>query len=553
MRPGPTVLAGRSATRRALVASVVVAGLVAGGGGAGATDLAATGSPPASIDRGTVVGVSTLIGDAVGATLDERGGTLTTTSGPITYTLTVPADALLSPTTITMTPISPISGSPLEEPSAAGVVFGPDGLLLAAPAKLTITGGPSTVGSVGFGFGGAGEDFHLVPFVPGAGVVLPVRHFSGVGYGAASPAIVARIAAAHVVDSLDAIAQAQAAYFSAHPDDPNGLLRLEEYGIEAQQVAEQGIMAALDDPLDLGAAAIVQWLAAEASLQLIGSGIDRDISVVTKLLDRLDAELDRMCTEGSADPMATTIGILVVARMRALVFGYGAGTDARDGAAFDARLHACEVTLSVKPTISWLGVNVASMQDAPIHDSMILAGPLLQLSLQLSPKTRTPLGTRPTGRRYRWQVDVPLTISDFTTDNECWTGAAPVIHTGFEPTLHIEVAPDLNVTRPIGVPDKRAGAPPPAISAAVKMNLRGGVAYTLFPDPPHRTCDPYNRPIALFLDTSWAAVDGSAPDRVLFGGGAIGWSRTSPPGSTQSGSRIGYYTITTDVAYSVSK
>ncbi|NYJ03715.1 hypothetical protein HNR19_004413 [Nocardioides thalensis] len=110
-----------------------------------------------------------------------------------TYTLTIPAQALVAPEQITMTPVAAVGDLPLSGGLAAAVELKPHGLLLMKPAVLTIDGpdlGPLAQ-QTPFYFHGGGEDFHLYPPLPpragdGADVVrLPVLHFStpGVGLG----------------------------------------------------------------------------------------------------------------------------------------------------------------------------------------------------------------------------------------------------------------------------------------------------------------------------------------------------------------------------------
>jgi hypothetical protein len=511
----------------------------ASGGPAGSTASSASAVPAASIDTGTVVGVTLASDKVVSATIDEEGGTLVATAGSITYTLAVPVDALLSPATITMTPIATISGSPLEVPPAAGVVFGPDGLLLAATATLTITGGPPAPGTIAFGFDGSGTDFHLVPYVPGSGIVIPVSHFSGVGYGAASPAIVARIASMHVANAIDAIGQALAADFVAHKDDL-GSAPLADRFAEAQRLAETAITAAMDDPLVLGPPAITQMLGIERQYQLLGLAHQSDYSKLAPLLDKAEAALRQMCADGSADPVATIRAILGLERQRQLT-----GLESAGLADISARLDACKLTLSVKPEIAWHQADGNwYLHDVMQNHWMVLSGPATNLVLGISEITRTPLGAKPAGQRYRWMADVPLMASGARADDGCWTGAPFGPVPGYEPLLHVEIVPDLNVTRPVAAPKGDAGASP-AIAAEMTMDLRGGIA-----EPINGTCMLHQdgaTALLLLLAPSWATVKGSSPERVLFGGGAVTWTRQSP--------HYDYHTwdISTNVVYTISK
>jgi CARDB len=128
-------------------------------------------------------GVSVPISAAAGGTITATGADGTT------YALALPAGALLSDETITMTPVSAVPGSPLGS-LVGGVELGPEGLQLALPGTLTIT--PSApVGQVshtGFVAYEGGSDFSLYPVNAGPGIAMTVTHFSTYGDAAATSA-----------------------------------------------------------------------------------------------------------------------------------------------------------------------------------------------------------------------------------------------------------------------------------------------------------------------------------------------------------------------------
>ena len=113
-----------------------------------------------------------------------------------TYTLVIPAGALIGPETITLTPVLPVGDLPLSGGLEAAVELKPHGLVLLKQATLTIDA-PS-LGPIAqqtpFYFHEGGEDFHLYPILrprPGddASVVrFPIEHFSTPGVGLATPA-----------------------------------------------------------------------------------------------------------------------------------------------------------------------------------------------------------------------------------------------------------------------------------------------------------------------------------------------------------------------------
>ena len=125
-----------------------------------------------------------------GAISSASGGTLTATGGDgTTYTLDVPAGAVLSDVKVSMTPLSSIDDLPFVDGLAGGVQFGPEGLRLLQPAKLTITPSTAPTGTpVAFGYHGSGTDLALIPVAvgPGTSYVVHVMHFSGAGVAGAS-------------------------------------------------------------------------------------------------------------------------------------------------------------------------------------------------------------------------------------------------------------------------------------------------------------------------------------------------------------------------------
>ena len=104
----------------------------------------------------------------------------------------IPKDALLSDTSITLTPVAAIAGLPLSGGLIAGVDMKPEGLRFVKAATLTIT--PPAGFSVpverqvGFGYSASGKEFHLEPLAMGTAIRLKVFHFStrGVGDGTAA-------------------------------------------------------------------------------------------------------------------------------------------------------------------------------------------------------------------------------------------------------------------------------------------------------------------------------------------------------------------------------
>jgi hypothetical protein len=128
----------------------------------------------------------------VAAVVGPEGGTLVASGADGTsYTLALPAGALVVPTAVAMTPVAEIGDLPLTGGLVAAVQFAPEGLALPVPATLTIVV-PQAVdpaGLVAFDWSGLGGDFGLgLVAASGQTLTLLVTHFSGVGAGTAAPA-----------------------------------------------------------------------------------------------------------------------------------------------------------------------------------------------------------------------------------------------------------------------------------------------------------------------------------------------------------------------------
>ncbi|HUR03976.1 MAG TPA: IPT/TIG domain-containing protein, partial [Nonomuraea sp.] len=115
--------------------------------------------------------VSALIGASAG-TIEVEG-----------ITLELPAGAVPDGTTITLTPLRTLVGSPFGG-APVGVLMEPSGLVLLQPATLTL---PRPAGSAPgaiatFGFNDNAQSFHLVPHVLSADAIrILIWHFSGAG------------------------------------------------------------------------------------------------------------------------------------------------------------------------------------------------------------------------------------------------------------------------------------------------------------------------------------------------------------------------------------
>ena len=119
-------------------------------------------------------------GHAASAVLGAAGGAVEVhTAAGAQLTLTLPAGALDDDTSITVTRVSRLGGLPGKLKFVSGVQFGPNGLALAKPGTLVITG---KVGARGIAWFDDGRDVYRHPFTRTAsGAEFTVAHFSGVG------------------------------------------------------------------------------------------------------------------------------------------------------------------------------------------------------------------------------------------------------------------------------------------------------------------------------------------------------------------------------------
>jgi hypothetical protein len=152
----------------------------------GTPDPAGTGGPTVPIPPPKPLDVSVTLDEtrAVSRVVPLKGGTISVTAedGAV-YTLTIPEDALLEATTITMTPISTLEGTPIEGEQLYGVGLKPDGLRLYQAATLTIspTGEGETAQAAAFSTKGGGKEFHLYPLELKSGLAMKLLHFSDYG------------------------------------------------------------------------------------------------------------------------------------------------------------------------------------------------------------------------------------------------------------------------------------------------------------------------------------------------------------------------------------
>ena len=128
----------------------------------------------------------------VQAAITPSGGSLALTDARGNkFSLTIPANALLSTTTITMTPVTSIAGLPAGGTFNAGVQLEPDGLELLQPALLTIAlaSSPSVDSIIPLGWHGGGQGIYLNLVQPQSNsLTMVLNHFSGAGVASGNDA-----------------------------------------------------------------------------------------------------------------------------------------------------------------------------------------------------------------------------------------------------------------------------------------------------------------------------------------------------------------------------
>lgn len=119
-------------------------------------------------------------------TVGPAGGRVTVTAADGTvFTLDVPPGGLSRPTTITLAPVTSLTGAPGGLQHVMAVRAAPEGLRFAVPARLTVT--PTAPvparGWFGIGMTGAGAGLELTPAGAANGTVLAavIQHFSVLG------------------------------------------------------------------------------------------------------------------------------------------------------------------------------------------------------------------------------------------------------------------------------------------------------------------------------------------------------------------------------------
>ena len=219
-------------------------------------------------------------GSAAKASIGVDGGTIVAhgASGA-TFTLTVPAGALLQPTEITVTPVTSMSGNEVAASSVATADLAPSGLEFMRAATLHIDLPTAPTGRVvGIGYSGDGQDFHLMPAVPGTtpqSFDIPVLHFSGNGVSGASAAAIISLAQQIGASAQSRLEQAIGAVLGKKAGEALTAGDIAQItallGDYYTQVVKPRLVAAQTDDKQLKSAAETYW-GWERATELLGLG-----------------------------------------------------------------------------------------------------------------------------------------------------------------------------------------------------------------------------------------------------------------------------------------
>ena len=267
-----------------------------------------------------------------------------------TYTLVVPPDALLGPTTITMTPVASVEGLPLSGGLVAGVQLEPHGLALYAPVELVIDS--PDAGAVAtqtpFLFHEGGEDFHLYPpDLPQPGddantLRMSLTHFStpGVGSGTAAdrgevashPPARSQAQAEAAISSL--VAQERASVLAGNAPDPalgpRIVTILESYYEQSLRPRLVEAEGATDISEAEAALLVSEALSLARQLSLLGQ---EDSAVVADIMQRVERVLRAVMSSAWNDCLdhdLSSLEVLVRSARMAALLGYAWQQEAMD-------------------------------------------------------------------------------------------------------------------------------------------------------------------------------------------------------------------------------
>lgn len=285
---------------------------------------------PKSLGRATFT-VDTAKKDSAQFTADGTDTTVSVTDrGGLTWTLVIPEDALLEPTTITITAMSSVSVDTLGK-LAGGVVFEPDGLTFLAPAKLTVTGKGMTTHSLLMTGQHDGANLALAgnEKVEG-GVSADIYHFSSAmmsnGGDAAQITGMENQASENYSEAMKKAADLlkQKIDDSDIPPDISLKCKKGTHDLDINKYYGEFLKKLKEPEMTV----VTELLAAERSKQYMGTSNDNNAyEVAAKLLDRLRTKVSKIISKYKNQPdkfYATAAAFIQVERLYGSVGGKGA-------------------------------------------------------------------------------------------------------------------------------------------------------------------------------------------------------------------------------------
>ena len=250
------------------------------------------------------------------------GGTVTATGADgSVFTLDIPGDALLTPTEITMTPVSSIADLPLGGGLGAAVKLAPEGLRFYHYATLIITPAQAIPLSqqTFFGFQGNGEDFHLEPPVAGSSALqIKLLHFSGAGVGNGTSADRAAILMHNASDVENRLRQSISEQMRLAREQNAAVDATALFSDTWQEYMDQVVtprIQAASSSCAAGKSAIQTLLGLERQKQLLGAGPDNALDLMSSLLP----QVARACLQEAYDACVNQHDLREIVR---LVLGY---------------------------------------------------------------------------------------------------------------------------------------------------------------------------------------------------------------------------------------
>jgi hypothetical protein len=387
------------------------------------------------------------------AVIGSDGGTLETTDAAgVTYTLTVPKNALVSTQGVRLTPVS-FESLPFGTPASAGVAIEPDGIQLEAVATLTVKGGGAT--QQAFTFHGPGHDLARWIVSGTETRSLPVLGFAGFGLapdttgpadwrpGDPATRAVHDLAPTFYGDARTLALIGVTPIAQAEIDDQKVIDSLCAAARERFERAVAMQPQALGDPLGVGTLVIYEILTVvRTSGASCGDELEPDFHAIAQILEAAARELSRRCETRSHDPILTFQRAVRLVR-QAQILGIR-GDDYEAIVRALSGLRTCtKYRLFIDSTIE---LSVTFHYYAEGGDEFDVEGTFVS--------GRQPMSFRIVDDKSIWYARMPIQIRSERWDDDCWTGGPFRLMGGLEggpAMLEARAEPIVDYTRRVDV------------------------------------------------------------------------------------------------------